>query len=108
MAVTASLRVLFVKLSFLFLEAAIMKLVRASTNPSSAFCFNVFMSFLNSSSAGMLARAEYRSGFGHVFLFKWSFSFLMDSSVFLILASVVVGILSAAFLLMPVFFCSLC
>ena len=105
MAVTASLRVLFVKLSFRLLETAMMNLVRASTNPRSAFCFNAFISFLNSSSAGMLARAEYRSGFGHVFFFKWSFSFLMDSSVFLILASVVVGASSPAFLLVPVFFC---
>ena len=53
---------------------------------------------LNSSSAGMLAHTEYRSGLGHMFLFKWSFSFLMDASV-LILASVVVGILSPTFLL---------
>ena len=39
------------------------------------------MSFLNSSSAEMLAHAEYHSGLGHMFLFKWSFSFLMDSSI---------------------------
>ena len=39
------------------------------------------MSFLNYSSAEMLDNAEYRSGLGHMFLFKWSFSFLMDSSI---------------------------
>ena len=38
------------------------------------------MSFLNSS-AEMLAHAEYRSGLGHMFLFKWSFSFLMYASI---------------------------
>ena len=58
----------------------------------------MFSFMLNSSSAGMLAHTEYRSGLGHMFLFKWSFSFLMDASV-LILASVVVGILSPTFLL---------
>ena len=35
------------------------------------FILIFFMSFLNSSSAGMLARAEYRSGFGHVFLLNF-------------------------------------
>ena len=39
------------------------------------------MSFLNYSSAEMLDNADYRSGLGHMFLFKWSFSFLMDSSI---------------------------
>ena len=41
-----------------------------STKPRSAFCLMPLISFLNRSSAGMLARAKYLSGFGQVFLSK--------------------------------------
>ena len=74
MAVTVSLRVLFVKLSFLFLETEIMKPFQGFNESTFSFLFyDFFISFLISSSSGMLARAEYHSGFRHVFLFKWSF-----------------------------------
>ena len=46
------------------------------------------MSFLKSSSAGILARAEYHHVFGQVFFSKCSFNFLMEISVFIIFASV--------------------
>ena len=56
-------------------------------------------------SAGMLARAEFLSGFGHVFL-KCSFSFLIDPSVF-ILASVAMGTSLLAFLFIAFLFSSI-
>ena len=79
MAVKESLRVLFVKLSFLFLGDNV-TLLRLQQIHVQLFVV-MFLSFLNSSSAEMHAHAEYRSGLGHMFLFKWSFSFLMDSSI---------------------------
>ena len=82
MAVKASVRVLLVKVSFLFLSDNVSLLGLQQIHVQ--LFVVMFLSFLNSSSAEMLAHAEYRSGLGHMFLFKWSFSFLLDASILIL------------------------